>query len=271
MINWNILEIIKKNDMKRSDWFNQGFFCFGEFYKRDFEELRYRDISLFTLWPIEGKKVIDIGCGSGLYTLTFLKLKASFVYGQDICEKSVLEAISNCEKEGFNDLCCRISIGNCEELIFEDNAFDLAFSGDVFEHITKRQKINFINETFRVLKPGGYFTIKTPNKDYLKLSLMIKRIKAIFRLQNPLKIHILHTHNYPNNEHHGLTTYRELKKIFKNTMFHDPEITYQELNKKNIPLWLKKMFKKSSIFNQQIIITVRKPVFFSIYDRTYPS
>jgi len=118
--------------------------------------------------------------------------------------------------------------------LFEDNNFDLAFSGDVFEHLTKEQKINFIKEIYRVLKPGGLLTIKTPNKSYLKMSTFFKQITALMKLKNPFKIHIPHTHSNPDNEHHGLTTYSELKEIFNATMFHTPEITYVELNKKNV-------------------------------------
>jgi len=266
MKNWNSTEIVKKCDLQENYW-HQGFFHldFGktEFYRRDFDELKWRDLSLFSLNQIESKKILDVGCGSGLYTLTFLKLGADFVAGQDISEEAVNSTIDTCKKNGFSNF--SIKKGNCETLLFDDNSFDLAFSGDVFEHITKEQKINFINEIYRVLKPGGLLTIKTPNKSYLKMSTFLRQIIALMKIKNPFKIHIPHTHNNPNNEHHGLTTISELKKILNATMFHSPEITYKELNKKHIPLLIKKTFRKSSVFNQHIIITVRKPIFYGIY------
>lgn len=266
MRNWNSKEIIKKNDLQEYYWY-QGFFYsdFGknEYYRRDFEELKYRDLALFSLGQIKSKKILDVGCGSGLYTLTFLKMGAEFVAGQDLSQESLNITIDACKKSGFSNF--EMKAGNCETLLFENNSFDLVFSGDVFEHISCKQKENFINEIYRVLKPGGMLTIKTPNKSYLKMSTFLRKISAIIKLKNPFKIHIPHTHNNPNNEHHGLSTYSEFKKIFNSTMFHQPVITYHELNKKHIPRFITKMFKKSSIFNQHIIITVQKPIFYGIY------
>jgi len=266
MKNWKINETIKKENLQEYYWY-QGFFHFdfgkNDIYRRDFEELRYRDLALFSLGKIEEKRIIDIGCGSGLYALTFLKLGATFVSGQDISQASIDIANEKSKKNGYTNF--DYKVGNCEKLLFDDNSFDLAFSGDVFEHITKQQKINFINEIFRVLKPGGILTIKTPNKDYLKMSIALKRIKALLMLKNPFNIYIAHTKNNPDNEHHGLTTYKEMKNIFETTMFHKPTITFNELNKSGIPLFIRKLFKKSQYFNQQIIITVRKPLFYGIY------
>ena len=267
MQNWKTIELIKRENLGENYWV-QGFFYedFGkkEYFRRDFEELRYRDLSLFTLGQIESKIILDVGCGDGLYTLTFLKLGARYVAGQDISVESVNRAQNNCKKNGFSNF--EIKSGNCEKLLFDNSTFDTVFSGDVFEHITKEQKINFINEIYRVLKPGGFFTIKTPNKDYLMVSTLLKKTYSALKFKNPFKIHIPHTKNNPDNEHHGLTTYKELSRIFSNTMFHEPFVTYQVLNKKNVPNIITRLFKKSKYFNQHIIITVRKPYFYGLYN-----
>ncbi len=266
MKNWNSTEVVKASDLHENYWY-QGFFYTGfgqkEYYRRDFEEIRFRDLALFTLGGIEGKKVLDIGCGNGLYSLTFLKMGAELVAGQDLSQKYLDIGTDTFKKNGYSNFVMKA--GNCEFLQYEDNYFDSAFSGDVFEHITREQKINFINETFRVLKPGGRFTIKTPNKSYLKMSNFFRRILALAKFKNPMNIHIAHTHNNPDNEHHGLTTHAEMLEIFGNTMFHKPEIVFQELNKKSIPNFIRRLFKKNVYFNQQIIISVQKPIFYGIY------
>ena len=59
---------------------------------------------------------------------------------------------------------------------------------------------------------------------------------------------------------------RELSRIFCNTMFHEPFVTYQVLNKKNVPNIITRLFKKNKYFNQHIIITVRKPYFYGLYN-----
>lgn len=265
-INWKSTEYMKAENLNKLYW-EQGFFHseFGNknrLYKRDFEEIRLRDIALFTLGDIKNKKVLDIGCGTGLYSLTFLKLGAKEVCGQDLSENAI-EIISK-KTEDLNFTNFMGIVGDCANLQFEDNSFDLIFSGDVFEHITDELKLKFIQEAFRVLKPGGVFTIKTPNKSYLRITNFLHRIKAILSLKNPFSIHIAHTKNNPDNEHHGLINHRNLEKIFTQTMFHFPTTTTSELNK-GLPRMLGKFLGNYKIFNQHIIMTVRKPYFYSIY------
>ena len=266
MKNWESTEILRKSELKESFWY-QGFFQLNfdekDLHRRNFEELRYRDLSLFSMGQIGSKRILDIGCGTGLYTLTFLKLGAEFVAGQDISKEAVESASNICKRNGFSNF--DIKAGNCETLLFADNTFDLVFAGDIFEHVTTEQKVNFINEIFRVLKPGGSLTIKTPNKSYLQVSTLIRQFIAIRNFKNPFNIHIPHTKNNPDNEHHGLTTYIKLKKLFNATMFHEPVITYTSLYKSHIPRFIKTIFRKSPFFNPQIILTVRKPIFYGLY------
>ena len=266
MSNWNSIDIKKRNELGDKYW-EQGYFHldFGDKtnYKRDFEELRLRDLSIFSLGDIKNKRILDIGCGYGLYSLTFLKLGAKEVCGQDILEEVVKINAKKCKKEGFDNFVGKV--GDCTNLQFEESTFDLIFSGDVFEHISDIQKENFINEAYRVLKPGGLFTIKTPNKNYLQLTNLLHRIKAVLRFKNPFNIHIAHTKNNPDNEHHGLTNHKKLIKIFNNTMFHKPHIVRSSINKPGFPLWLGNKLKNFNTFNQHVIIRVQKPIFFGIY------
>src|ERR1051325_3068689 len=165
---WKKIEFRNLNEISEFVW-HQGFFPYHwnkNIWKRNFIELQIRDLSVFTLGNIGGKKILDIGCGQeALYTLTFLKMGAQ-VCGQDISERVVESAKETCRRNNYS---CEIKLGDCAKIDFPDNSFDAVFSGDVFEHITETQKNDCIKEIFRVLKPGGIVTIKTPNKDYLKL------------------------------------------------------------------------------------------------------
>lgn len=264
-MNWKSKEYCKKEDLSNHYW-EQGFFHFnfGEnhTYKRDFEEIRLRDLALFTLGSIKGKTILDIGCGDGLYSVTFLKLGAEKVCGQDLSENYIKDAIRKSIELGYINFTGKV--GDCSNLQFEDNSFDIIFSGDVFEHITDELKLKFIQEAYRVLKPGGIFTVKTPNKSYLKFSNFLHRIKAVTRFKNPFNIHIAHTKNNPDNEHHGLINHKNLENIFLNTMFHYPITTKAELNK-GMPKGLSKFLSKYNVFNQHIIMTVTKPYFYELY------
>ena len=55
---------------------------------------------------------------------------------------------------------CRVGSG--ESIPFEDATFDLVFSNNVLEHLSESGAV--FAEVYRVLKPGGVFVIKTPNR-----------------------------------------------------------------------------------------------------------
>ena len=56
----------------------------------------------------------------------------------------------------------RLDVQPAEELPFEDGAFDVVLSFDLFEHIARIDR--HVGEVRRVLKPGGYYLFQTPNK-----------------------------------------------------------------------------------------------------------
>ena len=84
------------------------------------------------------------------------------------------------------------------------------------------------------------------------------------KLKKTFNIHIAHTRNNPDNEHHGLITPKDLVRILDNTMFHSAIITKTELNK-GLPRWLSKRLAKYTSFTPHIIVTVQKPIFYGIY------
>lgn len=51
-------------------------------------------------------------------------------------------------------------IGNLETLPFVDNSVDLVISNSVLEHVENYNKV--IDETYRILKPGGFFYLCVP-------------------------------------------------------------------------------------------------------------
>jgi SAM-dependent methyltransferase len=53
-------------------------------------------------------------------------------------------------------------LGSGESIPFEDKIFDLVFANNVLEHLAEPGTV--FREVQRVLKPGGVFVIKTPNR-----------------------------------------------------------------------------------------------------------
>jgi ubiquinone/menaquinone biosynthesis C-methylase UbiE len=95
--------------------------------------------------------VLDLGAGAGIVESMNFKGHFSKIYGIDL-DNRVLN----------NPFLDDAKIGNVECLPYKESSFDLVFSANVLEHLNKPEIV--FKEVYRVLKPGGYFITKTPNK-----------------------------------------------------------------------------------------------------------
>ena len=102
--------------------------------------------------PLEGKKILDVGCGIGTYLQAF-KQFTDDLYGVEVDEKRAEKA-----KKVTPD----IFVVPAEKLPFENATFEVVFSHEVLEHVDDDRKA--IEEALRVLKPGGYLIIFVPNR-----------------------------------------------------------------------------------------------------------
>jgi len=109
----------------------------GKTRVRNFHELRQRDLMLFTLGDVRGKKILDIGCGQAEYLTVIGRMGAKFVAGQDLDEKCITSGRARLEKENIEG---KLIVGDATEIKFPSNYFDSVFSADFFEHISLQQK-----------------------------------------------------------------------------------------------------------------------------------
>jgi 2-polyprenyl-3-methyl-5-hydroxy-6-metoxy-1,4-benzoquinol methylase len=262
-MNWDSVETRTNEDLPKNSW-ALGYFLSpykgwdGKTWTRNFHELRARDIALFSLGDVNGKRVLEIGCGDGIY-MDIIARMGGVVSGQDISPEHVKNAREYLTGYNFKS---EIKVGDAVKLLFDNDYFDAVFSADFFEHITLEQKKKVIAEAYRVLKPGGVMVIKTPNLDYLKISILIKRLCAALKLKSPFNLHIEHTRNNPDSQHCGLTSYLELEEILFDNMFHAPEILYVPLERDGLPKSVQKFLYGKKFFTDAIIIKTRKPLFY---------
>lgn len=100
---------------------------------------------------VQGKKVLDIGCGHG-QTLEYFQKRGAQPYGVDMSPESVYVA----RQRGFE-----VEEGDCCALPYPNESFDVVFSIGVIEHFAATKKA--IAEHIRVLRPSGKAVIIVPH------------------------------------------------------------------------------------------------------------
>jgi 2-polyprenyl-3-methyl-5-hydroxy-6-metoxy-1,4-benzoquinol methylase len=96
-------------------------------------------------------KILDIGCGIGLFLLEAQK-RGWEVYGSEFTDK----AIEICRSQGIN-----MHQGKLDPSWFPDETFDVITSFEVLEHINN--PIEEVQNINRILRKGGLFSFTTPN------------------------------------------------------------------------------------------------------------
>jgi SAM-dependent methyltransferase len=96
-------------------------------------------------------EVLDLGAGAGIVTQMNFRDHAARVCGVDLDPRVIENPYLH---EG------RVADGG--SIPYEDDRFDVVFSDNVLEHLEEPAKV--FREVARVLKPGGYFLAKTPNR-----------------------------------------------------------------------------------------------------------
>ena len=104
--------------------------------------------------PLEGARVLDIGCGLGVYVRKFREFTQS-VCGIDIDPKRLREGART--TPGL-----MLAVG--EHLPFRDGTFDVVVLNEVIEHVADDAAT--MREAMRILGEGGRIVVYAPNRLY---------------------------------------------------------------------------------------------------------
>jgi len=126
-----------------------------------------------------GAKVLDVGCGSGIFT-AFLQDMGFDVVGVDISETAVRYA-----RQCYPGIRLKVASVECG-LPFKNDEFDVVWCGEVLEHLFDVGAA--LTEINRVLRPGGKFVLTTPYHGLVKN--LIVCVLAFERHYDPCGSHI---------------------------------------------------------------------------------
>ena len=105
-----------------------------------------------------GKRVLDLGCGTGYGTAEISKSAAS-VTGLDISADAIAYV-----KQSYAQFNMRFVRASAAAIPLRNASFDLVVAFEVIEHIDDWRLL--LEEVRRVLAPGGQLVVSTPNKSY---------------------------------------------------------------------------------------------------------
>jgi SAM-dependent methyltransferase len=127
-----------------------------------FVERRRLDINgaFFLPYLAAGMRVLDCGCGPGTITMDLAeRVGDGRVVGVDLSESQVELATRAAAARGLGNVSFRQA--NAYALPFPDESFDAVFSHALLEHLA--EPVRAIEQFRRVLKPGGWLGVCTPD------------------------------------------------------------------------------------------------------------
>jgi len=101
-----------------------------------------------------GKKVLEIGCGTGEFTKRIAQT------GADITAIDISTDLLEVARSGIPNVNVGFHVQNVEKLDFEDGSFDIVVGSSILHHLNLNPALK---EVYRVLKNGGMVILTEPN------------------------------------------------------------------------------------------------------------
>jgi SAM-dependent methyltransferase len=102
--------------------------------------------------PLDGRRILDVGCGLGMYTQAFRRY-SPHVYGVEVEHDRAVQALGRA---------AGVAQAVGESLPYPDGTFDVVFNHEVLEHVADDRQV--AREMVRVTRPGQYVVTFVPNR-----------------------------------------------------------------------------------------------------------
>jgi len=133
----------------------------------------------FSDGEIQGKRILDAGCGMGVFSIVFGGKQARRVIGIDLSEEGIRRARRVVNQLRLTNV--TFMEGNILRLPFPDGSFDIVWSWGTVHHTA--HPLMALSELIRVLKEGGTLFVTLYRRT--KLSFLHDAIRKTLRLAHP--------------------------------------------------------------------------------------
>ncbi len=128
-------------------------------YTEGINPLFFKDYRIRMLGPLQGKRVLDVGCGDGVNSILLAKLGAE-VTGIDISPGAIAVAQRKSEVNGLGKS-CRFLCGPIETVAVETGYFDIIW-GDAILHHVIADLPHVMQKLAEYSKPGALMVFGEP-------------------------------------------------------------------------------------------------------------
>ncbi len=126
--------------------------------------------------PLEGLRILDIGCGGGLLCEPMTRLGAK-ITGVDALEKNLKTAQTHAEKVGLE---IDYRHGTIEQLVqSKETPFDAVLNMEVIEHVANPP--GFMNDCGAMVREGGLMICSTINRSFKAFAFAIVGAEYVLR------------------------------------------------------------------------------------------
>ena len=108
--------------------------------------------------PLDGLRLLDIGCGGGILSESMARLGAR-VTGIEITEKNVKVAQMHAQSSGLD---IQYRLATVDQLVREGAVFDVVLNMEVIEHVD--HLADFLADCRQLVRPGGVMFVASINR-----------------------------------------------------------------------------------------------------------